>query len=183
VKILCLIFITNNITDYVVACPTFVYINGTYGNDMYYPTFPGPSCPTNVPYNQNCSTNTTYGVIPTSTFVCRNVQVPISSCRGSGCISPNSSAIATLITKGVNGLTGYTDLINNHIDPLLSCKIITDTFSSLQDELCVSLVTALFMIVLSSGFLGTLFCCGIITSILAIKRFNPENRQLWEVND
>jgi hypothetical protein len=39
------------------------------------------------------------------------------------------------------------------------------------------------MVVVSSAILGVLFLFGIIAAILATKRFNPENKQLWEVNN
>jgi len=67
------------------------------------------------------------------------------------------------------------DLVKNHLDPLLSCALVTDAFDDLYDDTCVVLVDSLFYLTLAAATIGTLFIPGLVAGILGSKRFDSKN--------
>ena len=72
-------------------------------------------------------------------FVQNISYVPLQYCA-EHCVSQQSQTIAQEFIRGLDGWIGFTDLLQNHIIPLLSCDVVTTTFYDMQDVICVSLV-------------------------------------------
>jgi len=163
----------NNIVDIEIGCPSD-YNNAT--NASY------PYIPNNATCNKLSLSNYTCNIdsFPAPPVVCSDNSLPILQCADL-CVSDASKNVSAQIRTGVLGLDQFNELVVDHIDPLLSCQIIKDGFKLIFDDICVCLVNSLFYITMSSGVLGGLFVFGIVNWIVAIKRFNSQNKQAsWE---